>query len=91
MYRIMAFITLCVSAYATITSFALLARIIIGSFTEGTGLFASFIFTITEPVLIPIREKLDRVEFLRDIPVDLSVFVASVIFWLVALVLPGVA
>lgn len=86
MLRIMAFIALTVSAYVSLTSFALMARVVMGVFSEGTGIFASFIYTVTEPVLSPIRRKLDSMEMFQDMPIDISVLVAIFIFFGISLV-----
>ena len=90
MLRILAFIALTVSAYVSLTYFALMLRVIMGMFTEGGGVFASFIYSVTEPVLVPIRRKLDSMEMFKDIPIDISVFVAMIIFLLLSLFLPVV-
>lgn len=86
----MAFLALTVSAYITLTYFALIARVFMGMFSEGTGVFASFVYSVTEPILDPIRRKLDSVEILQDIPIDLSVLVAMVVLMLLSFLLPGV-
>lgn len=85
MLRIMAFIALTVSAYVSLTGFALMARVVMGVFSEGTGVFASFIYTVTEPVLSPIRRKLDSMEMFQDMPIDMSVFVAIIIVMVLSL------
>lgn len=86
----MAFIALTASAYITLTYFALMARVVIGMFSDGSGLLASFIFTVTEPVLSPIRRKLDSMEMFKDLPIDISVLVAMIIFMLLSLFLPSI-
>ncbi len=88
MLRILAFIAFTVSAYVTLTYFALMLRVIMGLFSDGSGIFASFIYTVTEPILIPIRRKLDSIEFFKDLPIDMSVMVAMIIFILLSLFLP---
>lgn len=90
MLRIMAFIALTVSAYISLTYLALFARVIIGMFSDGGGIFASFVYTVTEPILIPIRRRLDKIEMLQDIPLDLSVLVALLILMLLTFLLPSV-
>lgn len=87
MFRILAFIALTVSAFVSLTSAALFARVIIGMFSDGGGVLASFIYTVTEPVLIPIRRKLEQIEILQDIPVDLSVLVAMLLLTLLSFAL----
>lgn len=86
----MAFIALSVSAYLTITYFALMVRVIMGVFTGGSGFLASFVYAVTEPILVPIRRKLDSMEFFQDIPIDFSVLVAMVVLMLLTFLLPSV-
>lgn len=88
MLRILAFVALTVSAYVSLTYFALMFRVIMGLFSDGSGAFASFIYSVTEPVLSPIRRKLDSMEMFQDIPIDISVLVAMIIFLLLSLFLP---
>ena len=40
---------------------------------------SDFLFAITEPFLIPIRNLLDRSSFFSGMPIDLSLFVVSLI------------
>ncbi|MBR6594677.1 MAG: YggT family protein [Clostridia bacterium] len=90
MTRIFAFIALSVSAYISLMHLALLLRVILGVFTEGTGLFSSFIYTSTEPILIPIRKRLDKSSFFAELPVDFSVIIAMFILMLLSFFLPAV-
>lgn len=85
MVRIMAFIALTVSAYVTLTFFALMMRVIMGLFSDGSGIIASFVYVVTEPILAPIRRKLDSIEFFRELPIDMSVMVATMICMLLSL------
>ncbi len=88
MLRILAFIALTVSAYVTLTYLALMLRILMGVVADGgSGVFASFIYHVTEPVLDPIRRKLDSMEMFQGIPLDVSVFVAMIIFLVLSLLL----
>lgn len=87
MLRILAFCALTVSALVSLTYFALVVRVIIGMFSDGGGVVASFVYTVTEPILIPIRRKLDQIEILQDIPIDLSVLVAMLLLTLLTFAL----
>ncbi len=90
MIRIMSFIALTVSAYLSLTYFALFLRVLIGLVSDGGGAFASFIYAVTEPILVPIRRRLERIEILQDIPLDLSVLVALLLIMLLTFLLPNV-
>lgn len=43
------------------------------------GGIMSFIYSVTEPILAPIRSVLHRVPFLRDFPLDFSIIVAYIL------------
>lgn len=40
---------------------------------------SDFLFAITEPFLIPVRNLLDRSSFFSGLPIDLSLFVVTLI------------
>lgn len=43
-----------------------------------SGGIMDFIYSVTEPVLSPIRTVLDKIPFFRGLPLDLSVVVAFI-------------
>lgn len=90
MVRIFSFAALAVSAYISIMYLALLLRVILGTFTEGTGAFASFIYVATEPILLPIRRYIDKKGILEGLPLDISVLVAMILLMILSYVLPAV-
>ncbi len=90
MVRIFAFVALSVSAYITLMHVALLMRVVLGAFTEGTGPLASFIYVATEPILLPIRRYIDKHGILQGIPLDISILVAMVLLMLLSFFLPGI-
>ena len=47
-------------------------RCLLSFFPDWNNAFTAFIFTVTEPMLKPCRKILDRLEFTRRLPVDLS-------------------
>ena len=50
----------------------------------------NFLFTVTEPVILPIRALLERSETIASLPIDLSFFVAYFILILIGIFLPSV-
>ncbi|MBQ3195746.1 MAG: YggT family protein [Clostridia bacterium] len=90
MIRIFTFVALSVSAYVTLMHLALLMRVILGAFTEGTGPLASFVYVATEPILLPIRRYIDKKGILQGIPLDISVLVAMILLTVVSLLLPRI-
>lgn len=89
MSRIMTFIALTVSAYVSLTYFALFLRVIIGVFSDGGGLLSTLTYAVTEPILAPIRRVLDKIEALQNVPLDLSVVVAMALFIVIRIFLPS--
>ncbi len=47
-----------------------------------------FIYTMTEPVIAPVRIILERSETVRSLPIDLSFFVAFLLLSVVQMILP---
>lgn len=90
MIRILAFMALAVSAYISVMDIALLVRVILSAFTEGTGVLASIVYVATEPILLPIRSYMDKKGILQGIPLDFSVLVAMILLTIVSLLLPTV-
>ncbi len=90
MYRILIFVALTAGACVSLMYLAMLLRVFIGFFSEGTGIFASFIYAVTEPVLRPIRKFLDRFAFFEESPIDFSVIVAMLLFTVLSFFMPTV-
>ena len=90
MLRIVVLISLTVSAYISLMYLALLVRAFMGVFSDGGGALASFVFTVTEPVLDPIRRVFDRLDMFKDTPVDASVIAALLLFLILSFILPAI-
>ena len=90
MIRIYSFVIMSVGAGLSLMQLALLVRVVLSAFTEGTGPIASFIFVSTEPILLPIRRYMDKKGILQGIPLDFSVLVAMILLMLLSIVLPSV-
>ena len=52
--------------------------------------FVNFVYTVTEPVIIPFRLVLERSEFVSSIPIDIPFFVAFFAIGLIQSFLPAV-
>ena len=53
------------------------------------GGFYQFIYSVTEPVLAPVRAFLDKFEFFRNLPIDVSFIVLYLAVAAVTLILPN--
>lgn len=61
---------ICVAA-VDIILWAMLIRAVMSLFTDG-GAILSFVYSITEPVIIPVRKLLERFNIASGAPIDIS-------------------
>ncbi len=47
-----------------------------------------FLWTITEPVIYPVRVLLDKIPFLQEMPIDLSFIVTFLLLSIIQFILP---
>lgn len=90
MERILMFVALTAGTCVSLVYLAMLFRAFMGLFSDGTGLFASFIYAVTEPVLCPIRRFFDRMGLFEDSPFDFSLLAAMLVLTLVSVFMPTV-
>lgn len=55
---------------------------------DGDNAFINFVNTVTEPLIYPVRALLERFEFVRNMPIDISFFVTYLILVAVQAMLP---
>ena len=60
---------LCI-AFLDIISGAMLIRAIMSLFTDGNAVY-NFVYSITEPIILPMRKLLDKLDFSLGIPIDI--------------------
>ena len=53
--------------------------------------FYNFTVMVTEPVILPVRALLERFEFVRGLPVDVSFFVTFILLTVAEYLLPAVS
>lgn len=59
---------------------AMFVRAILSWFPSGSeGVLDNFVFTLTEPFIVPVRALLERIEWVRNAPVDISFFITFLI------------
>lgn len=54
------------------------------------NMLSRFVYTVTDPIIIPVRMILEKFDFVRNMPIDISFFVAYIILVVVQSVLPTV-
>ncbi len=47
-----------------------------------------FVISVTEPIIVPVRIFLDRFEFVRNMPIDISFMVAYLLLIVIQMLLP---
>lgn len=52
--------------------------------------FIKFVNTVTDPIIIPVRMVLEKIEFIRNMPIDISFFVAYILLVIIQNILPTV-
>ncbi len=63
---------------------AMLVRAVLSWFPSSSeGAFDTVIFTITEPFIVPVRTILERIEWVRNAPVDVPFFMTLLIISLI--------
>ncbi|MFY9380557.1 MAG: YggT family protein [Acutalibacteraceae bacterium] len=58
---------------------------------DDDNMFSEFIYTATEPIIAPVRGFLERFDFVRGLPFDISFFVTFMILVILQNALPTVA
>ena len=58
-------------AVVDIILWAMLIRAILSLFTDGGAIF-NFVYSITEPIVIPVRKLLEKFNFASAMPIDIS-------------------
>ncbi len=74
----------------SLLSFALFLRAILSWFPEAEdNRFSDFLYTLTEPLIYPMRSLLDRIPFFRDLPIDMASFFTMLLMSLLMSLLGG--
>lgn len=69
-------------------SFMIMLRAIMSWFiTDDDNRIYNFLIAVTEPLIIPIRSILERFEFFRQLPIDMSMFFTMLILSIIQLFL----
>lgn len=66
---------------------AMLVRAVMSWFPMGENLISNVVYTITEPVIIPVRRILDRFESVKNFPIDMAFFITFMIISIISTVL----
>ena len=79
------------SIFLTILQFLMMLRAIMSWLPmDEDSKFANFIYMVTEPVIVPVRMLLDRLEWTHELPIDISFLAAFMLLSIIQMLLPGV-
>ena len=70
-------------AVVDIILWAMLIRAVLSLFTDGGAVF-NFVYSITEPIVIPIRKLLERFNFASATPIDISFMITYLLLSLLS-------
>lgn len=66
---------------------ALLVRAVMSWFPIGDNILSDIAYSITEPIIIPVRRVLERFEAVRNFPIDIAFFVTFMLVSILSTVL----
>ena len=80
-----------VGIFLDVIMVAMLARAILSWFTfsEGANKIGSFLYMLTEPLILPVRALFSRLGWFEGIPLDISFFVTVLLLSLLRTILGG--
>ena len=79
------------SIFLTILQFLMMLRAIMSWLPmDEDSKFANFIYMVTEPVIVPVRMLLDKLEWTHELPIDISFLAAFMLLSIIQMLLPGV-
>ena len=58
--------------FIEVLSLAMLIRVLLSWFTDGSGKFSQFLYVLTEPAVMPMRLLLAKLNWFQDSPIDFS-------------------
>lgn len=69
---------------------AMFVRALFSWFASEDNRIHSFLISVTEPFILPVRAFLVRFNLLTDSPIDFSFMITSLLIWFISILLPGV-
>ena len=78
-----------ISVLLTVIEFLIVFRVLLDWIAFGDESHLSvFLYTVTEPFLAPARLIIEKVEFLRSMPIDFSYFISIILISIIQTLLP---
>ena len=89
MYNIAYVISTLVSLFLSVLQFLMMIRAVLSWLPiDEDSPISNFVYSMTEPVIIPIRMLLERSDKMRSMPIDISFIIAFVLLSVVQMMLP---
>ena len=66
-------------AMINIIILAMLIRAIMSMFVEGDNIILNFLYSITEPIVLPVRKLFERFNLMSGLPIDISFLVTYIL------------
>lgn len=71
----------------SVLQIAMLVRAIMSWFPTESNRFENFLYTITEPLIMPIRILFEKLNWFQGLPIDISFFVTYLLLSVLILIL----
>ena len=79
-----------VDVLLTVLYFAIFIRVILSWLPlDEDGPFVSFVYLVTDPIILPIRALLERMGLFQNSPIDFSTLIAMILVMLVQTLIGG--
>ena len=81
MSAVMYVLVRCVSVFLDVIMVAMLARAILSwfAFSEGANKIGSFLYMLTEPLILPVRALFTRFRWFEGVPLDIPFLVTALL------------
>ncbi len=76
-----------VNLFIEMITIAMSVRAVLSWFYDGDGPFVRFLYTITEPAILPIRKLLVKMNWLQNSPLDYSYLLTYVALFIIQILL----
>ncbi len=81
----------CALLFLDIINLAMLVRAVLSWFTMGEPTkFSTFIYVVTEPVILPVRSLCDQFGWFRGLPMDMPFFITTILIIILRVFLEAV-
>ena len=76
-----------ISIFIDVITWAMCIRAVISWFYDGDGAFIRMLYFITEPVIMPVRLLLAKMNWLQQTPIDFSFILTYVVLFVIQIML----